>query len=141
MYIETKQLFYSYKVDASGETIARWVYGSDAPKLLSVHVAEHRDYNLYYYMQWRRFRVASGGGGGGGDGSSHLHLATLLVSESWQQLCSVASFWVLGGGGQAPQMYRHKKKNHIHVTYMQERAKQASASETYYISHMVWRYK
>ena len=98
MYIETKQLFYSYKVDASGETIARWVYGSDATKLLSVHVAEHRDYNLYYYMQWRRFRVASGG-----DGSSHLHLATLLVSESWQQLCSVASFLVLGrGGGASP---------------------------------------
>ena len=33
-------------------------------------------------VRWRRFRVASGGGG---DGSSHLHLATLLVSESWQQ--------------------------------------------------------
>ena len=30
--------------------------------------------------QWRRFRVASGG-----DGIGHLHLATLLVSESWQQ--------------------------------------------------------
>ena len=30
--VETKQLFYSYKVDARGETIARWVYGSDAPK-------------------------------------------------------------------------------------------------------------
>ena len=31
--VETKQLFYSYKVDARGKTIARWVHGSgDAPK-------------------------------------------------------------------------------------------------------------
>ena len=41
-------------------------------------------------------------------------------------LTSVASFLVLGGGGQDPQMYRQKK-----VTYMRERAKRASASETY----------
>ena len=47
------------------------------------------------------------------------------------------------GGGASPQMYRHNKKNHIHVTYMHERAKRASASETYrpLFSHMVWRYK
>ena len=38
---------------------------------------------------------------------------------------SVASFLVLGG--QDPQMYRQKK-----VTYMRERAKRASASETYF---------
>ena len=46
------------------------------------------------------------------------------------------------GGGASPQMYRHKKK-HIHVTYMHERVKRASASETYrpLFSHMVWRYK
>ena len=35
------------------------------------------------------------------------------------------------------------KKNHIRVTYMHERAKRASASETYrpLFSHMAWRYK
>ena len=30
---------------------------------------------------------------------------------------SVASSLALGGGGQAPQMYRQKKRNHVHVTY------------------------
>ena len=40
---------------------------------------------------------------------------------------SVASFLVLGGGGQDPKMYRQEKK----VTDMRERAKRASASETY----------
>ena len=39
-------------------------------------------------------------------------------------ITSVASFLVLGG--QDPQMYRQKKR----VTYMRERAKRASASET-----------
>ena len=42
---------------------------------------------------------------------------------------SVASFLVWGGG-QAPKC-TDIKKNHIHVTYMHERAKRASASETY----------
>ena len=47
-----------------------------------------------------------------------------------------------GGGGQAPKC-TDIKKNHIHVTYMHERAKRASASETYrpLFSHMIWRYK
>ena len=30
--VETKQLFYSYKVVARGKTIARWVPGGDATK-------------------------------------------------------------------------------------------------------------
>ena len=40
---------------------------------------------------------------------------------------SVASFLVLGGGGQDPEMYRQK----IYVLILRERAKRASASETY----------
>ena len=61
----------------------------------------------------------------------------------------------MGGGGQAPKCTDIKKKNHIHVTYMHERVKRASASETYALqkhnyqkhkyrplfSHKVWRYK
>ena len=44
---------------------------------------------------------------------------------------SVASFLVLGGGGgQAPKC-TDIKKNIINVTYMHERAKRASVSETY----------
>ena len=42
---------------------------------------------------------------------------------------SVASFLVLGGGGQVPDIKKYHI--HVHVTYMHERAKRASASETY----------
>ena len=50
--------------------------------------------------------------------------------------CSVAILFGIGGGG---GKYRHKKNHiHVHVTYMHERAKRASASETYrpIFSHM-----
>ena len=88
-----------------------------------------------------------------------ITLYTYMVES--RQMCvlqssSVASFLVWGGGGQDPQMYRQKKKNHVHVTYMRERAKRASASETYTFSglkilhantinavplYYLWRYK
>ena len=69
---------------------------------------------------------------------------------------NVASFCYWGGGGgQAPQMYRQKKTNHVHVylTYMRERVKRASASEIYVFSGLkihlhtynqcsgIWHYK
>ena len=43
-------------------------------------------------------------------------------------ITSVATFLVLGGGAQDPQMYRQKEKK---LLYMCERVKRASASETY----------
>ena len=93
---------------------------------LHIHLHLVLKQNIDYWVQWRRFRVASGGDG--------IHLATLLVSESFL-------VWG-GGGGQAPKC-TDITKHHIHVTYMHERAKRASASETYrpLFSHMVWRYK
>ena len=86
-------------------------------------------------MEWRRFRVVSGGGGGGGTES-----AIFIWPHFWWAKAgnsSVASFLVLGGGGASSQMYRHKK-NHIHVTYMHERAPQKHIGLLF--SHMVWRY-
>ena len=77
-------------------------------------------------------------GGGGGDGIANLHLATLLVSESWQQYSQLFGFWY-GGGGASPQMYHIT--NHIHVTYMHERAKRAKRAAPQKHNrhfHMVW---
>ena len=38
-----------------------------------------------------------------------------------------------GGGGKTPKCTDTEEKNHVHVTYMLERAKRASASETLFI--------
>ena len=43
-----------------------------------------------------------------------------------------------GGGGQAPKCTDIKKKNHIYVTYMHERAKRASVSEHIGLYFLIW---
>ena len=54
-----------------------------------------------------------------------LHVSTYGAVES----SSVASFLLLGGGGGGkPPKCSDRKKNHVHVTYMRERA---NASEIY----------
>ena len=95
-------------------------------------------YSWIFLSQWRRFRLASGGGGGGRNRPSSFGHSS---GEANAGNSSVASFLVWGGGA-SPQMYRHKKKSYTCNLNMQ-RAKRASASETYrpLFSHMVWRYK
>ena len=47
----------------------------------------------------------------------------LVIYHLWYDASSVASFLVLGGGGQDPEMYRQK----IYVLILRERAKRTSA--------------
>ena len=96
--------------------------------LLAGRRIDHHGIYLIAFMQWRRFRVACGGGGGG------TEAAIFIWPLFWWAKAgnsSVASFLVWGGGGGKPPKCTDIKKNHIHVTYMHERAKRASASETY----------
>ena len=60
-----------------------------------------------------------------------LHLCSWFTLSS-----SVASFLVLGGGGGQDPKCTDRKKLHVHVIDMCERAKRASASETYMFSSL-----
>ena len=65
-------------------------------------------------------KIMSRAGGGGGARSPNV------PTENKSRTCNLAA----GEGGQDPQMYR-QKINHVHVTYMREGERRASASETY----------